>query len=63
MNNTSRRRWMIALIVMILFCCLASAYFSLLADHTARAISTTGAGLVFAFLMGSRLPKQNKGVR
>lgn len=53
-----RRQLIIAGIVVIMFCCTASAILGLRGGHTARAASTFFAGLTFSILFWSRLPKK-----
>lgn len=48
----------IALIVVIMVCCMASAVLGLRTGHPARAASTFFAGLAFSILFWSRLPKK-----
>ncbi|MBK6831888.1 MAG: hypothetical protein IPG92_14640 [Flavobacteriales bacterium] len=48
----------IALIVVIMFCCTCSAILSLRTDHNARAASTFFAGLAFSTLFLTRMPKK-----
>ncbi|MFZ1687680.1 MAG: hypothetical protein WAU70_09675 [Flavobacteriales bacterium] len=48
----------IALIVLIMFSCTASAILGLRGGHTARAASTFFAGLAFSILFWTRLPKK-----
>ena len=59
MFNPARLRILIiGAIVVIMFCCTASAILSLRGGHTARAASTFFAGLAFCILFWSRIPKK-----
>jgi hypothetical protein len=53
-----RRLFIIGLVIVIMFCCTASAILSLRGGHTARAASTFFAGLAFCILFWSRIPKK-----
>lgn len=50
----------IALIVVIMFCCTVSAILGLRGGHTARAASTFFAGLAFSILFWTRIPKRGR---
>jgi hypothetical protein len=52
------RLLIIGLVVVIMFCCTASAILSLRGGHSARAASTFFAGLSFSILFWSRIPKK-----
>ena len=59
MLTPNRQRIMIIIaIVMIMFCCTASAILGLRGGHTARAASTFFAGLAFSIMFWTRLPKK-----
>ncbi|MFZ1688258.1 MAG: hypothetical protein WAU70_12585 [Flavobacteriales bacterium] len=53
-----RRILIISLILVIMFCCTASAVLGLRSGHVARAGFTFFAGLTFSFLFWSGMPRK-----
>ncbi|MBK8339465.1 MAG: hypothetical protein IPK99_05395 [Flavobacteriales bacterium] len=58
LTPTRRRLLIIGLIMVIMFCCTASAILSLRIGNNARAASTFFAGLTFSIIFWTRLPKK-----